>query len=436
MYMRKQGIWQVIEEEVKIQQKSIKHKPIEKVLDALINILAGGRGIVEVNTRTRPDKPLQRAFGRKKCAEQSTVSETINACIEENVAQLRAGLRKIYQTHGQGYQHDYEKRYQVMDVDMTGMIAGSKAEEATKGYFSGKRNRRGRQLGRVLASLYDEIVYEKLYPGTVQLEKSLQELVQEAETVLELDEIRRKHTIVRVDGGGGSDKEINWLLVRDYLIVTKVKNWKRAYKLAESVTEWFPDPKVPGRQLGWVEKPHPYCRPTRQLAMRWPEKDNSWHYRILVFSLSNEALFELIQRPVPNQLTNENLLAAVVDAYDLRGGGVETSIRNSKQGIGLTKRNKRSFCAQEFLVLLAQLAYNLVSWVRAVLVRLFPKFQHYGMLRMVRDVFQIPGKVHFDKDKQIIRIRLNQDHQLAPAFCEAFKPFLARNGTTLILGKI
>lgn len=49
-------------------------------------ILAGGRGITEVNTRVRPDAMLQAAFGRDGCADQSTVSETLNACDKKNVS--------------------------------------------------------------------------------------------------------------------------------------------------------------------------------------------------------------------------------------------------------------------------------------------------------------------------------------------------------------
>ena len=39
---------------------------------------------------------------------------------------------------------------------------GEKAAFATKGYFAKQRNRRGRQLGRVLASHYAEIVVDRL----------------------------------------------------------------------------------------------------------------------------------------------------------------------------------------------------------------------------------------------------------------------------------
>jgi|SRR6266508_2038026 len=46
-----------IKEKVKIAQKTIKHEPFEKLQDALIIILAGAHGLVEINTRLRSDPP-------------------------------------------------------------------------------------------------------------------------------------------------------------------------------------------------------------------------------------------------------------------------------------------------------------------------------------------------------------------------------------------
>ena len=436
VYMRQLKVWESVADHVQIKQKQVRHAPSDKLLDAFINILAGGQGIVEVNTRVRCDPALQYAFGRRACADQSTVSQTLNACDAQAVNQMRQALRGIYRCHSSGYRHAYDVCHQVLDIDLTGLVSGQQAEQATKGYFSGQRNRRGRQLGRVLASLYDEIVFEKLYPGTVQLEQNLQELLVGAEEVLELGQAQRHRTIVRVDGGGGRDADVNWLLSRGYFILVKVKNWQRARKLGQSVQEWLPDPKVPDRQMGWVETPHPYDYPTRQLAMRWPKADGQWHYRVLVFNLSDEMLFELARQPWPSNTTQKEFLAAIVDAYDLRGGGVETTIKGSKAGLGLHKRNKRRFTAQEMLVLLAQLAYNLISWVRNLLADRFPAFQHFGMLRMVRDVFHIAGKVHMNRQGQLLSIILNKAHNLAPPFLEALQPFLARNGTLLILHQI
>ena len=52
---------------------------------------------------------------------------------------------------------------------MSGMPCGKKAALATKGYFANARNRRGRQLGRVLASRYGEIVTDQVFAGTTAL---------------------------------------------------------------------------------------------------------------------------------------------------------------------------------------------------------------------------------------------------------------------------
>ncbi len=53
------------------------------------------------------------------------------------------------------------------------MPCGPTAAFASKGYFAQQRNRRGRQLGRVLASQYDEVVVDRLFEGTVQLNRAL-----------------------------------------------------------------------------------------------------------------------------------------------------------------------------------------------------------------------------------------------------------------------
>jgi hypothetical protein len=68
----------------------------------------------------------------------------------------------------------------------------------------------------------------------------------------------------------------------------------------------------------------------------------------------------------------------ILYAYDLRGGAVETSFRGSKQGIGLIKRNKKRFVAQMMLVLLAQFAYNLLTWTHHHLAPHAKQLQRFG----------------------------------------------------------
>jgi hypothetical protein len=100
---QKLNLWDVIKAHVRIKQKVRQHTPLGKLLDCFINILAGGGGLVEINTRVRPDRALQRAFGRSSCAEQSTISETLNACTPENVRQLRAcGAQRRFSSNRAG----------------------------------------------------------------------------------------------------------------------------------------------------------------------------------------------------------------------------------------------------------------------------------------------------------------------------------------------
>lgn len=436
MWINEKAIWKKIEEQVKIKQKVIKHTPHEKLKDVFINILAGGHGISEINTRVRSDKALQMVFGRSACAEQSVTSETLNACTETNVQELRVVTKMIYQEFGQGYHHDYEKGYLLLDIDLTGLLAGPQAEGSTKGYFSGTKNGRGRQLGRVLASHYDEVVCEQLYDGKVQLEKCLIGLIKTAETVLDLDENRRKSTILRVDGGGGTDGNIDWALLRDYFWMSKVKNWQRTNKLVAPITDWQSILELPGHEVAWVPAPHSYQRPMRQLAVRWSKPKGGWHYCVLVFNLTDEMVFELAAQTKPSHVTEPELLSAILKAYNLRSGGVETSFKNSKQGLGLNKRNKKSFSAQYMLVLLTQLAYNITTWIRTQLAKHEPAMKHFGMLRMIRDAFAISGKMQFDEKGKPVLIVLNQAHALAKIFYKTWQSAFARDDLSLILGEI
>jgi hypothetical protein len=414
------GVWSVIAAHVQIKQKVRRHTPLDKLLDCFINILAGGVGLVEINTRVRPDGALQQAFGRTTCAEQSTVSDTLNACTSENVVQLRRALTVILRQHSQCYRHDYETAWQVLDVDMTGLPAGRQGEGVTKGYFAKQPNRRGRQLGRVLATRYDEIVVDRLYDGKRQLHRSLKELLLTAEDVLELAENRRKSTIVRVDGGGGEDEDIDWMLNRDYYLLVKVKSWRRAEKLAASVATWYPDPKVHDREVGWVTEPHAYIRPTRQLGLRSRKKNGEWSYHVLVFNLTDEMLFHLCEHTLPALAQPLDVLLAALHAYDLRGGGVETQNKGDKQGLGLSHRNKHRFAAQEMLILLGQLAHDVVIWMRNDLARADPRLLKYGIQRTVRDALQIDGHIEIAVDGQIQRITLNEKHPLSNVVRSAF----------------
>ena len=152
---------------------------------------SGGKGLYEVNKRVRNDFVLQIAFGRTSCAEQSTISETLNAATAENVSQMNESVCSIYRKYSRGFSHDYNNRFQLLDIDMSGMPCGKKSELASKGYFAKQKNKRGRQLGRVVAIRYREVVTSQLYDGKTKLKHAFQSPACAAEKILGLDSDKR-----------------------------------------------------------------------------------------------------------------------------------------------------------------------------------------------------------------------------------------------------
>jgi hypothetical protein len=436
-HLRRLKLFDVVRQQVHIAQKTVMHTPIDKLYDCFITILAGAHGLVEVNTLLRSDVALQQAFGRTACAEQSTIQDTLNACTSTNVTELTAALTTIFRTHSAAYRHPYQQQRQLLDIDLSGLPCGAKAALATKGYFPKQRNRRGRQLGRVVASRYGEVVSDQLFEGRTVLLTALQPLLEAAEQVLELEEDQRARTIVRLDSGGGSIAEINWLLERGYQVHTKDYSRARARKLGKAVTEWFDDPQIAGRQVGWIETASSeYVGPLRRIAVRWQQKNRQWEYAVVLSSLTAEAVLAEIGLSSTKVQDRQATLLAYVRFYDARGGGVETSFKTDKQGLGISKRNKKRLAAQQILTLLGSLAHNVVVWAREWLAVQQPKLRHYGIKRMVRDVLHISGFLVQSLHGQVLAIVLNQRAPLVRGLTSSLADLLQPAQVAISWGQI
>jgi hypothetical protein len=434
--IRHRNVFGPVRERLTIAQKTVEYTPQDKLYDGLIAILAGAHGIVEVNTRLRSDVALQRAFGRRACAEQSSIQDTLDACTAENVQQMEQALDQIYRQHSQGYRQDYQQSWQVLDADMSGMPCGKKAAFASRGYFARQRRGRGRQLARVLASHYHEVLVDRLCPGTIQLVTALPALMLAAERTLELDATKRAQTIVRLDAGGGSVDDLNWLLRRCYQIHGKDYSSERATRLAESVLRWVDDPRIPGRQIGWVRKlASEYIRPVVRIAVRCRKKNGQWGVGVLISTIDPQTILTLTDLSPSEWVHPDAELLAYVYFYDQRGGGVETALKEDKQGLGITKRNKKRFEAQQMLVLLGSLAHNLIVWARGWLLPDQPKLRHYGIKRMVRDVLQVSGTLVVDGVGHLVQIILNQAAPLTRGLVAALARLLAPAHIVVNLGE-
>ena len=425
-----------VREGVRIPQKTVRYAPTDKLYSVWVGSLAGGKGMVEVEQRVRADPALQAAFRQDGCAEQSVIQDTLNACTPATVEQMEAATDTIYRQHGRGYQHDYASQLQLLDADVSGTPCGRKAEFATKGYFAKQRNRRGRQLGRVLATRYEEIVVDRVFEGTCQLAIALQPLIEAAERTLELDAAKRTRTRVRVDAGGGTLEGVNWLLARGYEVLAKDYSTARASKLAQRVTKWVDDPQVPGRQVGWVEVAAPeYVRLVRRIAVRSRKANGEWGVGVLIVTLKPKAVLTLMGQSRSRRKNDAAVLLAYVHLYDGRGGAVETSLKQDKQGLGITKRNKKRMAAQQLLAQLNVLAHNALIWAREWLGLAQDPARRLGILRLCRDVFGIAGVLEFDRAGRVRRIRLNEADRMAHRYLAAFSNLLPGPPGSLILGQ-
>ncbi len=132
-------------------------------------------------------------------------------------------------------------------------------------------------------------------------------------------------------------------------------------------------------------------------------------------------------------------LLAYMYLYDQRGGGVETSFKDNKQGLGSTTLTKNALKreAQQKVMLLGALAHNVVIWARHWLTQVAGpcKLWYYGMPRMVQDVFHVSGILVFDASDQIVQIVLNQAALLAPVFIDLLWVLLAPARVAINLGQ-
>lgn len=222
------------------------------------------------------------------------------------------------------------------------------------------------------------------------------------------------------------------MLARDYQVLAKEYSGKRARKLASTVTVWVDDPRVPGRRIGWIPGPAAdYVRPVLRIAVRCPKKNGQWGIGVLIATLEDAAAAGLPDETAPSVAQ----LLTTVYRYDARGGGIETANKEDKQGLGIGKRNKKRFEAQQVLGQLGRLAHNVVVWARTWLAEAAPQLPRLGVKRLVRDVFHVNGLVERDATGRIARIVLNQAHCYARRVLGALQALVASEHVAVSLGE-
>ena len=197
-----------------------------------------------------------------------------------------------------------------------------------------------------------------------------------------------------------------------------------------------PIPTEPNNFAGNVTDAAPeYVEPIRRIAVRSMKSNGKWATAVLLTSLSEHEVSHLVGFDPPELLSESEIVAAFVYFYDLRGGGVETTFKSDKQALGMSKRNKQSFVAQQMLTQLGALTHNLLVWFRSWIAERSPRLMEFGLLRLIRDLLTIDAHVQFDRNQAFLQITLNHLDPFSRRLVNSVHPFLARSHIDIILGE-
>jgi len=202
------------------------------------------------------------------------------------------------------------------------------------------------------------------------------------------------HLVWRLDGGFGSDDALNWLLARNSQVLVKGYNSRRADKV---VQEAGSDDWLTVRARKWakvVPTRVRYGRRVQTIALHWITAKGKPKNALLLHTLWDEVLLQVLQY------------------YDARGGTLESDLHQDKLGLQLIRRRKHCWYAQEAWVILTDIAHNLLVWVKDWMFA-HSRFERYGMLRLVQDVFSLPGTLEFKGDR-LHKVSLLRTHPYAP----------------------
>ena len=232
---------------------------------------------------------------------------------------------------------------------------------------------------------------ECLEPAVLALESSfdLAPFQPKSESSFDLCSKNRSKIVWRMDAGFGTDEKIRWLLARDYHVIAKGHSGNRAKSLAKKVKRWS---TYGDAQQGSVPSPVDYGREVKMVVKRRLKKGKFLHsfYLTTLKLPSNSRLLEL---------------------YDQRGAMEVEPFRNDKQGLHLSSRRKHAFLSQKALILLTDIAHNLLADFYHTALR-GSSFEGFGPKRIVRDLLTMEGRIHFKAGK-LVKVDFSAKHPFA-----------------------
>lgn len=125
-------------EQVQNERKERDFRLCDKLIQMFMSALAGCETLSEVNSKLKSEKGLAEVWGWKRFADQSALSRTLDQLSLKQIEQLRQATTQIWRSHSKIMGHNW-RGYLWLDYDLSSLPCGPQAEEAQKGYASGKK---------------------------------------------------------------------------------------------------------------------------------------------------------------------------------------------------------------------------------------------------------------------------------------------------------
>ncbi len=409
-YLRRRCFVAPCHEQVKMAQKVVQYRPPETRLEGLVGRLGGAKTIAQSHVTITGDPAVQRACGRKGCADPSTIARTLHAGTADHVAQLARLGGGYLKRDGRTPRHPCHEALLWVDAEVTPVPIGPKAEGRERAWMGRHRSKTGRQTLRVSASDSREILHEPLRRGKAAAVPALKAALVELETQLGGTRELRQRIVIRLDGGFGSTAVLNGRLSRGYPVVATISHRGRVRKVRQQVGPWQPTASE-GRELAAVVAPLRVCRNTRPGVIRTPKEKGGSQHAVRVTTW--------LDLP-PAEVAETSDQRAMLDA----------TVGQDKQGLGLVKRRQHQGEAPQMVWRLARLAHHLRLWStrwRSRVPATRWRLRRYGVVRLLQDVGPVPGGIR-GRRGGMVPSRFRPLHPLAKPLQQRFAALFRGRG--------
>ncbi len=377
-----------------LKMKEVKYSVYQKLLTIIASIIMGCESTKDINEVLGPDKLAANLLGMEHFPDQSQINTLLTRTGEENIKQLENIQNELFSKYSLSTASHTDV---VVDVDMSGLIAGGKTYEFTdKGYFPRKRGKTGYQVSAAFAGQYSEAIALYLDPGNTHCQNRLEDLL---EAVLSKypDQLLKGKLIIRADSGYGALKNIGKLAaIKGLKFVVKGYSTTQASKVAQTIP-FGSYSRV--NEATWVYELPPLENGVRRILVQILGAKGELTYTILYTNMSKVKL-------------------SAVEAFHFYNGRqtIEAFFKMAKNTYGIKNLRTRKFYGIYTFLWMVFMTHNLITWFKAIKLS-STKLKDVGLKTLVKKCSRIKGFV--ERTMEGIKVIIPPLSKLAQLLIEA-----------------